>query len=992
MNKRTASLIMISLMILMKVKAENLDLTSHDLLIQKLEFASSISKSDSSVLQLNLQHRLADLYAERARLLSIEDKGQDSKALAEKIESDRQHSILILKKIIPLLSRLEKGSALLQVAHLYELMSQKNQALKIVEDIEKNQNQYDEKTNSLALIKLGDYFFITSQFEKSQTRFENALKLNKNPRQGYCLFRLAWIQYNRGQTQQAEKSLIQILQNQNLLISKNGQLDESFQEEISHDLATFMAHNDLKQSSLRMFLKLTAQNGLQKNLIYLAKELDRTAKKESAVKVWNLVGIQKLSYEDQLERQLSLARIEYDLSHEQQLLKQIDLIIQLIENPQNEASSAIESIRTVAIQNLRKLIADWARAEQRTTSINLIRAFQKFSLHFQDAEISYWGATLAYKVKQYNEAFIFYHQSIQILKQFKIKTPQQNKMFEDSLIGSIEVASFSKDPQLKIEAYKIYLEYNPQGQQKNEVRYQIAHWYYDQNDYVTAQKEFVQIALDKTVSTNLREKSADLCLDIDVLLKNEAQIENDALSLSMALESKKTEYLAIWRKSILNQTAYLLNHQKNLNEYETELQKLNQISIVTFQHDEKKKYLNHKIQLAFRLKKIDQFILYSKVLLNSTKLNEPEHFRALTNLAWASEFKMNFKESLSYLKELEPITKNKADHFLKVALLQELIFQNPYLTYKEVLNSSKVLEQKQFAAYQLVLNSKQPEKDFKIYKNLLAQNPELFRSVVLFISEKNHSDPWAEPFLKNPAFKNTLEFWLLTNSIQTKKYLFNQRQITHMNLRSKSDQTLKKSTLERTKALSEIERLANVAIAQKNTTLQILYFKLLAHEYKRLAEDIKHLAVPKKLSSTEKKNYELQINQLIKPYEEQSIALVEKSKEIWTKSLATGAFDRLIELSIQRKKPGSTLAVQELSLLKSSARELGLPIDHFENLSETRQKMSFEVSELQKSISEKPFNFDYLDKMKTLQMRLGSGPMVAYLDLRMNDLKSMGVQ
>src|SRR5690606_8875211 len=104
--------------------AIKLDLASHTSLIDKLESASRLNSKDSMVLHNNLAHRLADLYAERARLLAMDQEGKGAQIHEKQINSDRRKAIAIHSKVVKTLKKSERGSILIQIAHMHELLDE----------------------------------------------------------------------------------------------------------------------------------------------------------------------------------------------------------------------------------------------------------------------------------------------------------------------------------------------------------------------------------------------------------------------------------------------------------------------------------------------------------------------------------------------------------------------------------------------------------------------------------------------------------------------------------------------------------------------------------------------------------------------------------------------------------------------------------------------------------------------------------------------------
>ncbi len=988
MKKR---LIYISLCFLSAVaaQAEKLDLSAHNAIIQKLESAASVSTDDSMVQSASLIYRLADLYAERARLLSMEEQGLGATKNAAQISADRKKAIAALTRVQPALPQEKKGSALMQTAHLYELQLQSGEALKIYKLIEKNPRDYDQKTKALTEIKLGDDTFAKGDLDAAQKHFEKALTYSENPRKAYAHYRLAWVHFNLGQTLIAEKKLLTLLQTPKLYKNADGEIDQAFVEEATHDLATFVARNDLQQTNLKTYLSVTPEVLQKKNLIFLAQELDRTAKKVSALKVWAVVGTQQLTFEDQVERQIQMTRIEYDLGHLPLIIIELNKSILVLKKSECKGNETC----TLAQQNLRRVITDWARAEERKVSPELISAFNAYTSNFEDYEMNFWAAGLAVKRKQHQDAFNFYLRASTILKEISSKNAQQQKLFEASLVGGIEMAEFAKDPQLKVQAYRRYLEFNPNGAQKNEVKYQIARWYYDQNQYPTARDEFKKLALDQTMTLSLREKSADLCLDTNVLLKDEARIETDSFELAGQIPNKKSEYLNIFRKSILNQSAAILNATSADDKLKSELAKLNKTNAKSFAGEEKLQLLKNKMELAYRLKDVDQLISYSNQFLTLKSLKPADQQKAFHYLAWTSEIRMNFKEALKYLKKIQPAPKDLAAYYLKTALLKELSSQNPTKEYEMYMSVSRDHNKVAFAAHQIVLHSANSLKAFNKYESVLKKNQDLYPSAALFVFEKTNDSHFAKRILSHGAFKNSAEASLVRHKMSFDDMRLLVRQVSQSKFKTGNDLQIKKSLVQRNELIHQLEKATNRSIAKKDIVEQLIFLPVLVIENNRLAQDILSTPKPKKMSKEEKIAYDQQLKILVDPYQTQALAIENKVKELFKQEPSQQTMNELSAWAAQVNRPGHKLALQELSLLKGSVLNLGLTSPAFEKLSERKQKVSSkltEASSLQMKIYKSPFDFSYLEKMKNLQLSLGSGPMVAYIDSRIDELNSRG--
>lgn len=987
---KNATWFVLLLSLSLQVHAEKLDLETHSSLISKLESVVDLSTKDAMVSQLKISKRLADLYAERARLLSLQHEGKAELLNQKQIDSDRRKSLSILTKVTPSLDKSERGYALMQTAHLHELLGESTAAFQIYKKIEKEAPQHSPQVVALTHIQLGDVAFGKGQLTESQKQFEASLKYKENPRRGYALFRLAWTSYSRGQTKLAEQQLTQLLKNPDHFKSASGVEDVPFREEVSHDLATFIARNDLSANSISDLSQLSPDSTRRKNLIYLATELDRTAKKQSALRVWALIGTQEMSFEDQLERQVHVTRIQYDLARNEQLLIEIDKTIALLKS---EGCQKDNQDCVVARQNLRKIITDWGKAAERVPTPDLVSAYLKYTLAFDDHEMNYWAAQAARKRKMYKAAVGFYRaasRSIYGLEAAKKGTPQTQRFFEGSLLGAIEVAELSNDPALRLQSYQEYLELNPKGNKAAEVRYQIAHWYYEQNQYAKASEEFRLLVLDTQMPQSLREKSADLSLDADAILKNDAVIEVHSLEYSRVLKSKEAEYASIWRKSILNQTARAAQEKaQDPAVLEKELKKNQSLNLAAWPAPQRKQILQNRISLAYRLKDLEALSQASRQFLAEKGLTTAERNMALEHLAWIAETKMNFGEALIWTRQMTPQKADKSDHLFKIAMLKELSGHNPTVEFQNFLAASGDAPKRQYAAHQIILYSRNPMKDFRKFEHLLSSNLTLWRSTALSVYERTKDASLARRLMGQSAFRSSAEGKLLSHVLFFQEFEALKSQIARVELRNGSDAKIQRQMAQRTQLLKQLERQANQAIAQRDTSLQLIELGQLAEEKVRLANQILTLPIPRSIPAAQRPQYQAQVRQLVAPYIQQSNEIRAKVSQLWQQAISKNVFQDIYDWSLQGK-PGSQMAAAEVHKLRASARQAGFTSDPFESFSDQRRKTVSEASSLQRRLKDDPFNFNDLEKMKSVQSSLGSGPMVAYLDGRLKELRQRG--
>lgn len=967
--------------------AEKLSLATHSALIQKLESVISNKDRDTMYKQSQLALRLADLYAERARLLSLENEGKGDIVNKDKIHTDRSQAISIYSKVLSSLKSEEIGRVLLQTAHLHLMMQNQPAAVKVYSGIIKNSKPHTPETLATAQIQMGDILFYKGEFEKSYQLFRSSLAIKQNPRKGYALYRSAWCQFNIGKTKIAQTQLIVLLKNKSLFI-KSKVVDTSFQEEVSRDLATFMARNDITSNDIATLSQLSPDSTRQKNLIYLATELDRTAKKRSALLVWNIIGKQVVDFESQLEGQIQITRIQYDLGNKTNLLVEIDRTLALLRSPACQKSEEC----VLGQQSLKKIITEWGKAEELKPSTELILGFAKYNSQFDDAEMNYWAAHFALKNKLYPEAFTAFKKAAQLFSKLdRTSDARLQRLFEGSLMGAIGAAESSESRNLQLSAYQLYLELNPEGLKRDDIKYQIAHLYYEGNDYVKAAELFRNIALDIKSSTALREKSAELCLDSAVLLKNESQIESDSLLFSQTFKSRKSYYLGLWRKSILNQSAKVINSPRSSNQdLEAQWKKLDNLTSSDWPEKDKKTLIKNKLAIGTQLKDLFMVAQGAAQVLQLDNLTQEEQNWAIAQAAWVAEMRMDFPKALSLLKQVTPKKHQLADHHFKLALLMELAHQNPSSEYLNYMSVSTDSQKRQFAAFQLIRNSQNPKSLFLKYGRVLKANATLYASAGVITFERTQDITVALTVLNARISRGTFESEILARSLELKDFDQLTKKLLSKPLAGLSDKMTQKNLLARIKAIKQLEAKSQKAIQTKDSSLQLIYLAQVAHENSKLVQDILALPTPKQLTDAQKAEYQEQIQLQIKPYLTQAIAVKEKVSELWDMAIKKAIFKDLHDLSLDVDKPGSRLARQEIEKLKVSATLSGLKQNPFINFTLERHKVALAASQLQQSISENPFNFSDIEKFKALQKELGHGPMVAYLESRAEDLHQKG--
>lgn len=970
--------------------ADKMDLDTHTSLINKLTEIVGYS-DEETVSKQNMMIRLADLHSERARMYAMENEGKGEATFKKEIETDRKKALALYDKAFKKAQKKTQGLILLQMAHLNQLLGNPKTSKSLFDKIIKDKKHYDASVVAEAYVEAGDYEYNQGNFDKSLKNFRAALNIPNAPRKNYAKYRVAWGEFHSGNTNKAINLMTAFLKDTASFKRADGSQDTSFQEESSRDLATFYARREITAQEIQTLIEVSPANVRQANLTYLATELDRTGKKQSSLQVWAIIGTQHQKGDDKIEGQIKIARIQYDLNKKSDTVKEIEKAAKmLIEDCEDEQNCKVLE------QQLRKIVTDWGQAEERNPSEQLIQAYKVYASNFPDIEINYWAGIAALKRKQYKDAFVFYKNSAELSFEYKnskdLKTQDRNihRIFEGSLLGAIEAAEQSKIIELRDQAYVQYLKLNASGEKALEVQYQMAQVLLEKGEHQKAAQGFKDIALtNKQGPQSIKDKAADLALDTLVILKDDEKLEEWANEFAHKLPKRKLEFLAIARKSTLNQAAKVINSSKSESDLEKQYNKLARTDLSSAPNAERINFYRHRTLIAYKVKNLDALIASSNLTLKEKSASQKDKNEALTQLAWAYEMKLDFKNALATLKKINP-EKNKVDeHVLKMGMMAELAGQNPTSYYEQFLNLSNNKTQRQEVAFSLVRLSKNKTKAFNKYGSILSGNLKLYMQAGLFAYDENKSESIKRELLSKRGSSNTFEGQLLERMDAVKEIQKQASQLSNHRLRNTGPKNLKNSISERINLISKLEKSADRSIKKQDFTLQFVSLSALGIENKRLANDILRLPMPKGLKPAQKAQYKKLIEDQVAPYNNKSKELMAKVNELW-RSREDSALSDVMDISIQKDAPGTKLAQEELKVVNQTAKRLNLSSQDVAKKWQQRQKLSQELASVRTQVSRNPFDSSYLEKMKAIETKLNRGPMVAYLDARLSELKTGG--
>jgi hypothetical protein len=972
------------------VKADGLSAASRDMLIQKLtQVYLNIAPSDSSKVGVTL--RLADLHAERARLQSM-DELNNGCTVCNAGKEDRKKALRYYQEALPKVADDSIGKILAQVGHLYELTGQEAQAVATYNRI--IQEHRSAAAVDEAHLSLGEVYFKKRNYAQAKPHFEAVMAGSASASKGLAAYRLAWCYLNQSQPEKGVELLTHILSTPELLSrsAASGVIvaDRQFQEEVSRDLATFMARRSSSAKDAAALFTLSPESTRLQNLAYLANELERVGQNPAAIATWRFAEEKQSSPEARLESRIHLAQLEMALQKRADAGKDFDAAIQLMTSLKSCESSSCQELKT----RMRKFVTDWNAAEKKSPSEELLTAYSQYISAFpNEPDMKLWAAQVARSLKKWNIAYDYLLQGTQALAQTTKAgaKAEDKKKLESSLLSLIEVAELAKENKVEnssamlAQAYDSYLQLSPEKSKALDVQYQKAHIVYEKGDYETAANSMREVALTKDLAKDavqIRKQAADLALDSLVLLKRDQQLEAWAKDFSATFPDKKAEYQTLIRKSILNQTAAIGTNDQALTT-------LGRMDLSQASDEEKATYYKNKAILAEKLQKFAEARDAIDQLLRLPKLTEADRQFALTRKAYLSELVLDFASALNATEKIQQADLSPSQKSLKLALFADLAQKDASGFYSNYLKLAPASEKPQVLAVaaRLVRENANPAAEIEKYKTTLAQDPELLARLYLEAYAAHPSDAYLAKILAQPKMINTQaghELWRTSFLNEFDKL---KATASSQKLQSNTQKAMAASLKARVKTIEQLEKFSQKAVDQSDWTAQLLSLNLLAVESDRLYQDILSLPVPAGLSAEEEQQYLSLISQQASPYQVKAADIRKKLPEFWSneKALATLKDDYLAQTGAIRKLlEREVKTVSEIAPDATKAQlvaALNTP-----EVKPTQALVTSALEDARKELRNDPLNRSKLEGLLQIEKKVGRPAMVSYLETRLQNL------
>jgi hypothetical protein len=988
---------------------------TRDLLIQKLTLVYlNLAPGDAAKTAITM--RLADLHAERARVDAMAELSAGCVTCTAG-NDDRGKALKLYQEALPKVPDAVMGQVLAQVGHLYELTGNDKDAIATYERIIKDQKKPQENSQSLAEAHLsyGELLFKRRNYPEAQKHFQAVLDLGTVGNRSLSAYRVAWCEFNQSHLDPAIEGLTKMLRTPEL-ITRSSQpgapIDHQFQDEVSRDLATFLARRSVTVKDAELVYQLSPESTRLANTVYLAGEVERLGQVAPAIEIWRFVLERQPKPQGRLESLVRLAQLEMEQKATEAALKDyqaaLDLWVQVVP-PGTAPEGEAKELKT----RLRKFVLDWNRVEQKTPSSQLFSAYQGYLKVFTtEGDMFGWAAKVASDLKQYALAVELSGKAAAVSSQEKAATDVTARKtasapLEAALLQAIESAELSKDAKLLDMAYDSYLKLSQSRAKALEVSYQKAHLVYDRGDYKQAADELKAVAYfndrqpaaisaPKNAETALRKQAADLALDSLVLLKDDADLELWASEFSQyfskAMPDASTEFASVARKSVLTQAAHAATDVNTVS-LETAWTTLSRFDISAASSEERATYFKNRLILAEKMGKFREAREASEELLRLPNLAVADREYALSRKAWLAELVLDFDSALKATEKLQASDLPMGQKWLKLAMYADLAMKDPRPFYGQFLKESKDEDRNVAIAAELVRSAQDPLKEIEKSKAVLLRKPEVMAALYVDIAAARSvgAKPTAVEIAKKvtaiPLLAQTLGGKQLARFVILNDYKILRDKLAAHKLDGSQQRKLAQTLKARVSLLDEADKLTGRAITSGDWTAQLAALDLLSKQNDRFYQELLSLPVPAGLSGEDEQQYLQLLSQQAAPHQVRAKDAAAKVQEFWQKSQAP--LEALAENFAHLTGPKRAWALDEAKIISEiAADDVKTRITAMtEKTAPAKTEPNRQVLEsARQAVRDNPLNRERLQALLELEKEMGRPAMVAYLEGRIEKL------
>lgn len=962
---------------------------TRDLLIEKLtQVYLNIAPADASKVAITL--RLADLHAERARQDAMNELASGCTVCKAGVE-DRKKALAYYQEVLSKIPASSLGKVLAQVGHLYELTGNEKDAIDTY-----NRILQDSKTPeavSEAHLSLAEVYFKRRDFTQARTHYGAVLAIPQAASRGLAAYRFAWCEFNEGSLEPAIQGLVKILKDPALL-SRNSaggtiQVDRQFQDEVSRDLATFMARRTVTLADAQLIYELSPEQAKLANLTYLAGEVERLGQAAPAITLWRFVQEKQSQPQARLEGHIRLAQLEMEQGIRKEGIRDFESALALWSQVGDCQASECRELKA----RLRKFVTDWNRVEKKAPTAELLAAYQSYLKIFsQEADMSLWAAQVAEDVKDYALAVELFQNGAKIAS--AVTAPKADpaaieaaKQVEAGLLGAIASAELSKDSTLLVKAYDGYLAQSRERKKAVEVQYQKAHLLYEKADYANAAEALRTVALLKEGTPEIRKQAADLSLDSLVLLKDDHRLEEWATEYAKVFPQQAQDFAAISRKAVLNQS---VEAAKTDAGDEAAWKTLARFDLSGATNEEKAAFYKNKLILAEKMQKFSDARETVEQLLRVPGIAKEDEQYALSRKAWLAELVLDFDGALRATEKIATPEISGSKKWLKLAMYADLAAKDPKPFYSQFLKDSKDEDKNVAIAAQLVRDSKEPLKEIERQKAILSKRPEVYAEAYLETYGRASAQGGMDVVKKAlsvAALRPTKAGKILARIAFLDEYSKLRAKMVAQQLDGSSQAKMAKTLKARMALMEQAEKLASRAIESGDWTSQLVSLDLLGGQSERFYQEILSLPVPAGLSGEEEQQYLSLLSQQAAPHQLRANDVKKKVSEFWANESAIAQLDESLMKEHGALRAIVVREIQALAEVAPDAKKTQL-VAMSERKEEAPVVPALAVLEgARQAVRENPMSRERIEALLNLEKQMGRPAMVAYLEGRLQTLQ-----
>jgi hypothetical protein len=210
------------------------------------------------------------------------------------------------------------------------------------------------------------------------------------------------------------------------------------------------------------------------------------------------------------------------------------------------------------------------------------------------------------------------------------------------------------------------------------------------------------------------------------------------------------------------------------------------------------------------------------------------------------------------------------------------------------------------------------------------------------------------------------------------------RKIQSNKLQSKNDKALKKSLRERIRQLDRLKSLYASYSRKGDLMLQAISLTAIKRENQRFATEIQRLPTPKGLRQQERVMYKNLLAEQAKPF---VLATQESQKHLDALfTVNSVALENLRKGLASENQADRKMAHNELSALKPYLTKS--EIRDFEAAIQATKTRPQQHANARRKVEKNPLDPSTLEDLRDLEAKRANGPLIAYLDERLSQLKS----